>query len=395
MDKWVEIDADKVVQNLAAVQEKLKSETLLLAVLKNNAYGQGDVSVGQLLARKGVTYFGVTYLEEAMKLRQAGIETDILIFAPLETAEDLKLAFRNNLTVTVASQHDAQLVNLVGDSLNFRLRVHIKMDTGLSRFGLSAGELVAVCQSLKENEQINLEGIYTHMADPGNRTYTKIQFDRFQAGLESLEAVRIRFRLRHCAGSAVFLNYPHMHLDMVRIGTLLTGQFPAGMTDPEMNLADPFQFKTKIVAVNARVKGAFVGYKRTHRLSRRMNIAVIPVGYADGLAVEVNNPPEGFVDLLKRMAKQFLAFFKVGRFRLKVQINDHSYPVVGKVFMQMALVEIPITIHIEPGDEVIVPVRKTLIGKEVARVFAQSGEVGMVDNRYVTKEEEEASAAQS
>jgi alanine racemase len=386
MDKWVEIDGEKLLHNVTAVMQHVPAEVRLLAVLKNNAYGLGAVSVGQLMTRLGITYFGVSYLEEALELRQGGITADILIFAPLTTAEEVRVAFQNNLTVTVASLYDRDLLLSVSEMLNFRLRVHVKLDTGLSRFGVSLEELVEVCHTLRINERINVEGIYTHMADAANRSYTEKQFALFQQGLALCAEAGIHFQLRHCAGSRVFLDYPHMHLDMVRLGTLLAGQYPAGRHEQkDMALADPFAFKSRVIAVNSRASASYLGYYRAYRLKRKADIAVIPVGYADGLALEVNNPPQGWWDLCKKMIKQILAFCNMRRFTLHIKVKNCWVPVRGKVFMQMALLELPAGLKVQPGDEVEVPVRMTLVKRDVVRVMVKAGEAARMDNAYVAK----------
>jgi alanine racemase len=384
MNKWVEIDAEKMKHNIRAVLELVPPEIMVLAVVKNNAYGHGAVGMAQLLERQGVSYLGVSYLEEAMELRQAGIDADILIFAPLSSADEVRTAFENKLTVTVASPYDHDLVQAASAMLNFRLRIHVKLDTGLSRFGLDPEQLVSICQSLGANERLHLEGIYTHMAEAGNAAFTRGQFDRFTAAIERCGQEGIRFILRHCAGSEVFLRYPQMHLDMVRLGTLLTGQYPAGF-HPEKGapkLEDPFAFKTRVIAAGMRSAGAYLGYQRTYRLRRAANIAVIPVGYADGVALAVDNPPTGLRDLVKKLVKLVLTFAGVRRFNRQVILHQRPVPVRGKVFMQMTLLELPPGMEVQPGDEVTVPVRKTLVGKEVVRLTIRAGEPGKRGNYY-------------
>jgi alanine racemase len=387
MYKWVEIDAEKVLRNAAAVLETVPPEVSVLAVLKNNAYGQGAVGMGQLLSRLGITYFGVSYLDEALELRQAGIDADILIFSPLLDEEEISAAHQHNLTVTVSSGYDLERIQEASGRLNFRLRVHVKMDTGLSRFGFSLEQLLPACQVLQKNDRILLEGLYTHMADPGNRAFTERQFSLFQQGSVLCGQEGIRFHLYHCAGSEVFLRYPEMHLDMVRLGTLFTGQYPAGIrrSDQTLRLQDPFAFKTKVVAVHRRAAGAGLGYKRAYRLGRPADIAVIPAGYADGVTLDVGNPPSNLWDLGKKLLKQALAFFRVRRFTQHVKVNHRLIPVRGKVFMQMTLLELPAGFHVQPGDEAEVPVRKTLIGREVTRFTIREGQAAKLDNFYTPK----------
>jgi alanine racemase len=248
------------------------------------------------------------------------------------------------------------------------------METGLSRFGLPEDELVEVVRQLNGNSNILIEGIYTHMADASNQAFTEKQFAIFYRGLQRLEDNQINIKIRHCANSSVFLKYPHMHLDAVRIGTLLSGQYPAGKFDKLLQLEDPYHFKSKIIAIKNLPAGSFLGYKRTYRLKGNAQIAVVPVGYSDGLALEVANSPESWFDLLKKIIKMILAYLNWGRFTLYANIKGRLYPVRGKVFMQMALIEIPPEIEVEIGDEVELPVRKTLTAADIARVFVSNGQ---------------------
>jgi alanine racemase len=374
-DKWIEIDVDAVRNNLVAVKGLINPGVRLIAVVKANAYGHGAVDIARILSHGGVDFFAVSYLYEAMELRKAGIKCDILLFAPVVGEEQVLEAIENNITLTVASSYDSNLINQVSARINHSVRVHIKVDTGLGRFGLKAEETVAVCETLSLNHRIYIEGIYTHMARGAarNSRYTNRQFQKFRDVISQINYKGYNIPVKHCANSAVMLRYPEMQLDAVRIGTLLSGQYPAGISDYPVPLTDPYKFKARIISVHTLCAGSYLGYNSTYRLKRDAQVAVIPVGLNDGLAVGAANQPAGFVDMLKIIAKIILAYFNVSRFNLNVSIKGKQYPIRGKVFMQMALAEIPLSENISPGDEVELPVRKTLVSRNIERVYMKDG----------------------
>jgi alanine racemase len=160
-----------------------------------------------------------------------------------------------------------------------------------------------------------------------------------------------------------------MHLDAVRIGTLLSGQHPVGNFPKRLQLQDPYTFKSRIISVRTLPRGSFLGYYRTFKLKSTAQIAVIPVGFHDGLALEVANKPVGFIDMLRKLAKIILGYLNWSRLDLNIKVRGQEYPVRGKVFMQMALLEIPTGVEVRVGDEVEIPVRKTLASISVTRIY--------------------------
>lgn len=373
-DKWVEIDVGAVVQNLHEVRTILTTGARLIAVIKANAYGHGAPQIARILEDQGVDFFAVTFLEEAIKIREAGIKADIMLLSPLILKKQILEALQHNVILTITSAADTRLLQGVLSDQEIQAKVHVKIDTGLGRFGLTKDEALEVCLSLQHHPGVDLQGIYTHMAEGGNLAYTSRQFSLFTEIIGSLENGGVHFQVKHCANSAVTLLYPQMHMDAVRIGTLLSGYHPVGVKHPMLQLKDPMKFKCRIISVRALPRGSYLGYFRTYRMSRDANVAVIPAGYIDGLALEVGNRPAGFIDLLKTGIKMILSYLNISGFTRTVTINGRCYPVKGKVFMQMALIEIPKEENIHVGEEVEIPMRKTLISKEITRIYVRDGQ---------------------
>lgn len=392
-DKWIEIDVDDIRWNLEQVRSCLQEGVRLIAVLKANAYGHGAPEVARILYQQGVDFFAVSYLKEALALRRSGLRGSILLLTPLINEEQVQEAVENHVTLSITSLQEAELIDRVSRSLKRMAVVHLKIDTGLGRFGMNAEQALQCCEALKRNSNIYIEGIYTHMAEGAarNARYTRNQFRQFRKAIDTLQEQGYHIPLCHCANSAVLLNYPDMQLDAVRVGTLLSGQHPVGKIGRRLELRDPYRFKCRIISVRNAAKGSYLGYNRTYRLKHPAKIAVLPVGYHDGLALAVDNRPSGLIDLLKVLAKTVLKYFHFPRLQTKVSYKGRLYPVRGKVFMQMCLVEMPADLDVRVGDEVEVPIRKTLALGSVMRLYVREGKAGKVDNdqyvSYVIEEE--------
>lgn len=371
MDKWIEINIDAIENNLQQVNKLLAGRARLIAVVKADAYGHGAAATARILCRNGVDFLAVSFFYEAMELRNAGIDAEILVFSPVVGETDAIDSIQNRLTLTVGSDEDRELLAGASAQCNLPVKVHLKIDTGLGRFGLNEEDAVGVCRRLRQHKNLQLEGVYTHIADPASQEYTVRQFRRFMQAVDRLEQEGFVIPIKHIANSAVFLRSPEMYLDAVRIGTLLSGQHPVGKLPAELPLQDPYCFKSRIISLRTMPRGSFLGYYRSFRLKNAAQVAVIPVGFYDGLAVEVANRPIGLADMLKKIVKIVLGYFNIRRFNLYVNINDKKYPVRGKVFMQMALLEIPPGAEVSLGDEVEVPVRKTLAPHNIPRVYVR------------------------
>jgi len=373
-NQWVEINAEAIIQNLREVKSILKEQVRLIAVVKANAYGHGAAGTASILESQGVDFFAVTYLPEALKLRRAGIKSDIMLLSPLISDRQIQEAVDNDITLTLSSKYDAQLVNQAVLENMQTVKAHLKIETGLGRFGMDTEEALEICRILADNALVKLEGIYTHMAEAVSASSCQQQFGLFSATIDQLASSGYNFPLQHCANSAAAVLYPHMQMNAVRSGTLLAGQYPVGVQG-EMKLRDPFKFKCRVISLTTHQKGSTLGYYRTYRLKMDAQIAVIPAGYIHGLALEVGNQPAGLVDLLKIVFKTILAYLGVHRFSKTVLIGGKSYPVRGKVFMQMAMVEIPSGETIAVGNEVEVPVRKTLVAESVPRFYRYKDQI--------------------
>ncbi|HRY13001.1 MAG TPA: alanine racemase [Syntrophomonadaceae bacterium] len=369
MNKWIEISVAAIENNLREVQSRLNAGTKLIAVIKANAYGHGAVETARILYGLGVDYFAVSFLEEALQLREAGIQASLLVFSPVIDETGMRKAVANGLTLTIASESDQRLAEAICLETGQAMKIHMKVDTGLGRFGLNEEQAFAVWEKIKDCRCIELEGIYTHTADPSSSRLAEKQFQRFMQLITRLEQVGASFPIKHIANSTIFLRSPYMHLDAVRIGTLLSGQHPVGNFSERLQLQDPYTFKSRVISIRELPKGTRLGYYGTYRLKKDAQIAVVPVGFHDGLALEVANKPVDMWDMLKKLVKIVLGYIGWPGQEINVTISGVNCAIRGKVFMQMALVEIPLGMKVAIGDEVVVPVRKTLASNDISRVY--------------------------
>lgn len=302
-----------------------------LGVVKANAYGHGAKEVGKKLQELGADMLAVACLSEALELRQAGIVIPILClgYTPPEYAE---LLLRFDITQTVSDWNTACMLSEAACSAKRKLNIHIKLDTGMTRLGFqwtdtkkheSADEILRIF----ELPGLKVEGMFTHFANAdGSDSYTKMQLERFLDARETLLKEGAHFELCHCANSSAILNYPHSHIDMVRAGIALYG-YPG--TEDVHGLLPVMTLKSKVAAVRTVAAGTFVSYGCTVSLSRDSRIAVLPIGYADGFFRGLSNQTE-------------------------VIVRGHRCPVVGRICMDMCMVDVTDIEEVSVGDTAVI-----------------------------------------
>lgn len=285
---WAEINLDNIAYNMKAIRTALPERTKLLGVVKADAYGHGAVEVSRVLESGGADYLAVSCLDEALELRSAGIGLPILILGHTP-AEFVPALLEKNLTQTVTNLAKAQEYDAAVAQCGGMLKIHLKLDTGMSRLGfLCAGEhfdtgvqnLLAACRC----EHLDAEGIYTHFAQSDEqgeqaKQCTEAQFRLFSDVLAALAAEGVNFALRHCANSGAVVNYPEMALDMVRPGLLLYGYGDGG----RLGLKPCMSIYSRISTIKVYAEGTAVSYGGIYTTAQKTRMGVIGIGYADGL----------------------------------------------------------------------------------------------------------------
>lgn len=324
------IQTNKLLNNIQTFKSLLAKSTKFMAVIKANAYSHGAIPLAREMEKAhAADFFGVAQLSEALELRDAGIQTPILVFNSMRPNE-IELAIKQNVALTVFSKEVAQEIVRMAENLKHKARVHLKIDSGMARLGVTTfEEALDVYQSLN-SEYVWIEGIYTHFADapdgqPGN--FTQEQFARFKKILDAFSDQQISFDLRHCCNTAATLNFPEYQLDMVRVGLGLYGLDPT-LSAKGRDVLEPIETVQAIVThVKDFPAGQSVGYDRTFFSKKPMRIATVAIGYADGVAKSLSN---------------------VGRFTYK----GHSLPIIGEICMDQLMLDCSEVEDLAIGDTV-------------------------------------------
>lgn len=327
---WVEVDLDAIAANIRAIRAHVGPATAVMAVVKANAYGHGMLPVALAALHGGAERLAVARVEEGLQLRAAGISVPVLVlgYTPPGMAA---AAVQAGLTLTVTEPAVVQAVAEAAEHQGVTARVHVKLDTGMGRFGLLPEEAVGFLQSVAEASGLLLEGVFTHFAaaDALDKTYTQGQFAVFQEVLALAEKAGLAIPLRHVANSAATLDLPAMHLDAVRPGIAIYGLHPSAENRPPFALRPALALKSRVARVRTLPPGASISYGRTYITPRALPVALVPLGYGDGFPRLLSN-------------------------RGAVLINGRHCPIVGRVCMDQFVVDISSADSVQVGDEVVV-----------------------------------------
>lgn len=331
---YMEIDLGAIGHNVRALKAHIGPAVTLIAVVKANAYGHGAVEVARTALQNGAERLAVARVPEGVQLRQAGITAPILVMGYAMPAE-LQTALDHDLTLAITEPQVAELASARAAAQGRTLTVHVKIDTGMGRFGLLPGEAAPFLKKVADLPGLRLEGLFTHfaVADLADKAYTWQQFRIFQQVLAEAQSAGVSIPLRHAANSAATLDLPEMHLDAVRTGIAIYGLRPSAEVEPAVPLKPALSLKSHVARVRTLPKGSSISYGRTYITPREMPVALVPVGYGDGYHRLLSN-------------------------RGAVLINGRRAPIVGRVCMDQFVVDISDCGAVSLNDEVV------LIGKQ-------------------------------
>lgn len=371
INAWIEVSKDALLNNLTKMRE-IVGDKKILAVVKANAYGLGQNEVARIFQKAGIDYFGVTNLLEAVNLREGGITSPIVLFAPLVAEEQFSLALKYKLISSISSIAQLQGLQQAVAGRQEKIKIHIELETGMGRTGLELADIPVFLEELINCSNLEIEGIYTHLARAGSdKDFSERQFTVFKEGVKLFQAKGIDIPIQHIVNSAGLINYPHMHLDMVRIGTLLYGQVPMGVKVE--GIIDPWMVKTKIINIKNLPANYPIGYGSEYITRKKSLIGVVPIGFADGFNVSPKIKPKGFIDLVKIVAKELLAYYGKGPQNLGVKYNTKFYPVVGRIGMQLTMVDFTGS-DIKENDVVSLSLRRINTPQHLPRVYLQDSQ---------------------
>ena len=286
---WVEIDLDAIFNNVQEMKSHLQDNVDIIAVVKANGYGHGDVQVAKTALEAGATYLAVAFLDEALTLRKKGITAPILVLGA-SRPQDLEIAAKNQLTLTVFQAEwlrEAKQNYELDASISF----HLKMDSGMGRIGIrDEVELNEIVKMIQDDARFSLQGVYTHFAtaDEKNVTYFNQQYERF---LEMLDWFSSKPKMIHCANSATGLRFPSKVFNVVRFGIAMYGLTPSIEIKDSLpfQLSEAFSFHSRLVHVKKVSAGEKISYGTTYTAEKDEWIGTVPVGYADGWIRKLQN----------------------------------------------------------------------------------------------------------
>ena len=286
---WVEVDSKAIENNSRVFKNFIGEDCLLMAVVKADGYGHGAETVAKSALIGGADSLGVATLEEGIQLRNAGLKCQILILGNLINAEELYSSFCWDLIPTISGIREAIICNNIAEKNRKKFVIHLKVDTGMTRLGCDCNEVKELIFKIESLENISLKGIYSHLAiaekdlkKSPKVNFTQIQLTRFEKVLKDLGA-RNKLLCRHLANSAGTLADSRLHFDMVRVGLGLYGYFPIHDCASNLRLKPALKVKARVTLVREVEKGTGVGYGHFFKTQRKSKLAVVAIGYADGI----------------------------------------------------------------------------------------------------------------
>jgi alanine racemase len=288
----------------------------VLVVLKANAYGHGLVEVGRHFDLLGAPYLGVAYLEEGLRLRQAGVRVPILVMGGI-VGEQIPLFVENDLTLTASSVDKLNAIESCASALGRTARVHLKIDTGMERIGVHWYSASKLLEASLGCPHVKVDGVFSHFAsaDAEDLTFARLQLERFLEVLDFYRARSLPSPTRHISSSGAVLQMPEAHLDMVRPGVLLYGAYPAPHLARTIDVCPALRWTTNIVYFKVVQPGAGISYGSTWKPETQVRVVTLPVGYGDG-------------------------YMRCMSGKAEVVIRGRRYPVVGRICMDQVMVNL-------------------------------------------------------
>ncbi|WP_066456502.1 MULTISPECIES: alanine racemase [Anaerotruncus] len=326
---WAEISLDNLDYNYRTLSDLVGPGCTVMAVIKGNFYGNGAITAARSLEEAGCRWMGLATIEEAMELREKGITAEMLLLGPI-CPEHTKIAIDNNLTIPMLDYAYAREISKAARSVGKTVRAHMKVDTGMCRYGMMVSKNLAQCvdetMQIAALPGIELTGVFTHFAsggDPAEDAFTMGQLANYRAYAEALEARGLKL-LRHCANSPVSLRFPEARYDMVRVGTLLCGFNPFGCG---VELKPVMQVRARILSIKQLDPGDTIGYNRLFTCERPTIVAIIPFGFVDGIHRSASN-------------------------RAQMLLHGKRVTLVGKICMDLCFLDITDVPEAKIGDVV-------------------------------------------
>jgi alanine racemase len=334
---WIEIDLSALAHNVRQVRSLLQPSTALMAVVKADAYGHGAVAIAQTALEQGATWLGVATIPEGIELRQAGLTAPILVLGATNTPEQIRAIAQWQLQPTLCTPRQLMIASetLAQLSPPTPLPIHLKLDTGMSRLGTHWEDAVEFVQLAQRLPHLQMASLYSHLAtaDSVDPTIMRQQQQRFETAIAQLRAAGLTPPMLHLANSAATLTDPTLHYDMVRVGLGLYGVHPAPHLQGVIALKPVMQVKARVTQVKPLKQGTGVSYGYQYIAERDITLAVVGIGYADGVPRNLSN-------------------------QMKVLVRGRAVPQIGAITMDQIMLDVSAVPHLREGEVV------TLLGHD-------------------------------
>jgi len=344
---WVEVSLDALRSNIEAFRRALPADICLMAVVKADAYGHGAMKVAQEAMDCGVDYIGVAFLDEGLELRRAGVTAPILVLG-YTPPEGVRPAREHDITLTVFHDELWAALDTIGDG---KLKVHVKIDTGMGRLGLQTEEeAVAYVERALRHPALDVEGMYTHFAsaDEADKSYTLAQHAKFERIAAYFRAKGVSFRYLHTGNSATGIDCPELSYNMIRLGISMYGLYPSEEVNRERIRLEPvMSIKTKMSHIKTVPAGSGISYGVIYRTEGDETIATLPIGYADGYS---------------RMLSQ----------KAHALVRGRRVPIVGRICMDQCMANVSSIPDPSKDEEVVILGRQgdeVVSAEELARLL--------------------------
>lgn len=328
---YVQVNLDNLIYNFNEIRKNIKEGTMIMPVIKANGYGHGSVELGKLYKEIGADRLAVSLLNEGVELRRAGINGPLMILNYTPSYQ-MDTVVANDLIQSIYRYEDAFNLSKVAGEMGKSVKIHIKIDSGMGRVGfLPNDDSVNDIMRISKLSNLEIEGIFTHFAkaDETDKSFTRLQFDRFMKIVANLEKEGLSIPIKHVSNSAAIIDHPEYNLDLVRPGIMLYGYYPSFEVDMNrIHLKPAMTLKAIISNVKDVEKDTGISYGHIYHTERKSKIATVPIGYADG-----------YSRLLSKKAEAF--------------IKGKIVPVVGRICMDQLMLDVTDVEDVKPGDEII------------------------------------------
>jgi len=325
----IEINLNAIASNLREIKKYVGNKVKIMPVIKADAYGHGLVPVGKTLAENGADFLAVSYVSEAISLRKAGIDTPIVILLGI-SKEEIKAVFEYRLIPVIYHQEMATILSKEAKRHKNKVEVFVKIDTGMGRLGIFYKEAISFLKRISSLSKLDILGITSHLAvAESNKEFTKSQLNRFKKVLKDAREMGLRLPYNHIANSAAILGYDNSLFDVIRPGLSIYGVYPAEHLKEKIKLEPAMSVKTKVIYIKWLPPNVGVSYGHTFITSKKTKIAVLPIGYDQGLFRQLSNKGQ-------------------------VLIKGKRAPIIGTICMHLTMVDVTHIKDVSLGEEVVI-----------------------------------------